>query len=1063
MLGEVDKQHERGHNSNLSFGKAPCCYLSREAGVLLGVLMLGVVVGTGLLVHYLAPHTYPNLRIIDRTTPHSQDLEMDAFPPPRQVKRADAMTTSKPHSSHHPSPPSPTPPTPTTSTQPEVMKGQKEESLSGIEQNTETEGKQEMTHEERMEWLRLPLSLKPLHYLVKLQPLINGNFSILGYVEVEVEVLEATTNFTLHIADIITNNNTVKVMESGVEEVGLGREVVIRRHQYDHEREFYIAHLEEALQKGNKYTLSMEFIGLLNDQLHGFYRSNYRNANGTEVWLASTQFQANDARRAFPCFDEPGLKATFEIHLARQTNMTTISNMPIKETRHMVGAEGWVWDHYYTTVPMSTYLLAFVVSDLAHNSTDLDDILFRVWTREEALPQANYALDIGPRILTFFTDYFNLSYPLPKLDMVAVPDFPALGMENWGLVIYSEIGMLYEAGVSSAANKQLAGMVVSHELAHQWFGDLVTPKWWSEIWLNEGFASYVEHLGIDHIEPSWKILEQFVIRRMQGVFVKDSLHSSNPVIHNAMNGNTIIYSKGASIIRMMNHFLGDGTFRSGVSDYLSTLKYDNAVSDDLWEHLTLAAHRDGILPTNLTVKTIMDTWTLQMGYPVITVQRNNDGDSVTVTQRNNDGNSVTVTQERFLLTRQENSEDTHDYKWWVPLTYTDQAEADFSQTQPKVWMKDSEAQITIPHLATKDHWVIFNLHQTGYYRVNYDLHNWHLLTSQLLSQHTAIATINRAQIIDDAMDLARAGLLPYATALDLLGYLPQERDYVPWWAAFENLKFLKNMLTYTAGYGPFKRYVRDLVLPLYSTMGLDDHLDDPVLDQYKRQKVVSWACFTGLPDCLQHSLAAFNAWRETPHSNNITANLKSTVYCHAIAEGGEEEWSFAWHQYLESNVGTEKDNLLGALGCSKKPWILARYLEMAFNESSGIKKQDARTVFRSVARNEVGQPLAWTFLQDNFDRIHAYSANALKGLMRSVTTSFNRETQLKELESLHAAHKGQVSSNPLDMMEMLERVRHNVDWTQRHYQEVMAWLQHRGYHTTLPTHHRPSDNQRAHG
>ncbi|KAK3860173.1 hypothetical protein Pcinc_033761 [Petrolisthes cinctipes] len=1006
----------------------PGCHISRPAAVLVSLSFVCALVATGLLVYYYCPGKHQQQYMDQDVSTRAPSLRFGGGEKVRQTgyprrrcngtlrKQSGKKGTGK-------TTPFTTATTTTTAT---------------ITTTTTTTPLEEEIS------VRLPLSLKPLHYLVKLQPLINGNFSILGYVEVEVEVLEATTNFTLHIADIITNNNTVKVVVPGlVEDPG----VKIRRHQYDHDLQFYIAHLEEPLQEGYKVVLSMQFEGHLNDQLHGFYRSTYRDADGAEKALAVTQFQATDARRAFPCLDEPGLKATFEVFLARQTNMTTISNMPIKETIPLEGEEGWVWDHYDTTVPMSTYLVAFVVSDFANLTTTANNnkTLFRVWARESAIQQAEYAREVGPPILSHFEEYFNQSYPLPKQDMVAIPDFSAGAMENWGLITYRETAMLYDPDVSAASNKQYVAAVVAHELAHQWFGNLVTPRWWTDLWLNEGFASYVEYIGINHVEPTWQVMQQFVLNEVQVVFGLDSLESSHPISipvghpdEISQIFDRISYAKGASIIRMMNHFLTESTFRRGLSDYLDAFQYGNAEQDDLWEYLTQAGYRDDALPTNLTVKTIMDTWTLQMGYPVITVQRN-ESDTSTI-----------ISQERFLLTRQENSEDTHDYKWWVPLTYTDQTEADFSQTQPKVWMKDSEAQITIPHLATKDHWVIFNLHQTGYYRVNYDLHNWHLLTSQLLSQHTAIATINRAQIIDDAMNLARAGHLSYDIALGLYSYLGAETEYVPWASALNNLSYLKDMFTHTGSYGGLRRYLVKLVLPLYRSVGFKERERDTLLHQYKRQKALSWACRLGLVDCLENTVAAFNTWRDAPDNHTlISANLKSTVYCHAIAEGGEEEWNFAWHQYLESNVGSEKNRLLSAMGCTKHIWILSRYLEMAFSDSSGIRKQDAFRVFGAVASNEVGRPLAWSFLQDNWEAIYEFYGKAKARLIKSATGNFNTRQHLKELRLFRRERGGDLGSASRAVQQVIERTKVNIAWMDTNYDLIVDWLNTNGYTTTL--------------
>ncbi|XP_037787462.1 aminopeptidase N-like [Penaeus monodon] len=324
-----------------------------------------------------------------------------------------------------------------------------------------------------------------------------------------------------------------------------------------------------------------------------------------------------------------------------------------------------------------------------------------------------------------------------------------------GLITYRKQYLMYIPEVSTPESRASVTETISHELAHQWFGNLVTPMWWDDLWLNEGFATYISFLGVDHAEPTWKVLETSIIQGIHGVFSLDSLESSHKIsvsvnhpdeIAEVFDG--ISYQKGASIIRMMTHYLTEATFRKGLTNYLKALAYKNAVQDDLWKYLTLAAHEDGILPQDMTVKMIMDTWTLQKGYPVIHVKRSLDG------------TSAILTQERFLVERSTNSSNSTAYKWWVPLTYTTQSEANFNQTQAKLWMKDSEDYIIVLSLPPTDQWVIFNLQETGYYRVNYDDHNWNLIIQQLKKDHRVISPINRAQIINDAMNVAKAGTIP---------------------------------------------------------------------------------------------------------------------------------------------------------------------------------------------------------------------------------------------------------------------------------------------------------------
>ncbi|ROT69076.1 Aminopeptidase N [Penaeus vannamei] len=533
-----------------------------------------------------------------------------------------------------------------------------------------------------------------------------------------------------------------------------------------------------------------------------------------------------------------------------------------------------MWDRYEKSVPMSTYLVAFVVSDYVHiNSTENDRVDFRVWARQETIDQAEYANEIGPKILRFFEDYFNLSYPLPKMDMIALTDFSAGAMENWGLITYRESIFLYDPQVSTPVDKAVIASIVSHELAHQWFGNLVTPKWWDDLWLNEGFATYISYLGVDHVEPTWKAMEEIVVEIVHRVFDLDSLES-----------------------------LPQDQFPSQTrTRYPNT--YNSSVQDDLWKHLTLAAHEDGILPQEVTVKMIMDTWTLQMGYPVVKVTRSPDG------------TSATLTQERFLLEGSANSSSTTDYKWWVPLTFTTQNEANFSQTQASLWMKDSEDHVTVSSLPPKDQWVIFNLQQAAYYRVNYDDHNWNLIIQQLKKDHQVISPVNRGQIVDDAMNLARAGHLRYKLALDVLLYLRNEGEYLPWATGADKFVYIESMFKRRSGFGALK------------SVGFDNNIEDSFLEQQKRKIAVKWACRLGHKDCLNKALTLYRHWMSQPdNSSIISPNLKPVVYCRAIAEGGEAEWDFAWDQYVTSSVATEKKLLLRSMSCSKQTWILSRYV-----------------------------------------------------------------------------------------------------------------------------------------
>ena len=328
------------------------------------------------------------------------------------------------------------------------------------------------------EGIRLPNSVIPESYVIHLTPfIIQDNYTIEGHVDIIMDVKSNSESISLHIKDITIYENMVELFDETTKE-----SIKVKGHGYDVERELYV--VKASVTAGHRYKLSIGYLANLNNDLAGFYRSTYLDANtNTTKVIGTSQMEATDARRAVPCFDEPAMKAKFQINLGRTKTMTSISNMPItKEAVAMSDNDEYVWDIFEESVKMSTYLIAFVVSDFkfrvgVQTGNGVD---FRIWSREQALESTEYAADIGPRILHFYEDYFKIKFPLPKQDMIAIPDFSAGAMENWGLITYRETALLYDPKVDSKSSRIYVATVVAHELAHQWFGDLVTMKWWDE-------------------------------------------------------------------------------------------------------------------------------------------------------------------------------------------------------------------------------------------------------------------------------------------------------------------------------------------------------------------------------------------------------------------------------------------------------------------------------------------------------------------------------------------------------------------------------------------------------
>ncbi|KAH8283988.1 hypothetical protein KR054_006712 [Drosophila jambulina] len=825
---------------------------------------------------------------------------------------------------------------------------------------------------------RLPTALRPQKYQLSILTILDKpeESSFNETVKILIEVLQNTKNITLHSKGLtIDESQTTLSQVSGEEK----KDNCVSSTAVNPSHDYYFLNTCQELLAGHVYELNLSFSADLKAQLEGYYRSSYEDPEANETrWITITQFEPASARLAFPCFDEPNYKAPFVVTLGHHNKYTSLSNMPVKETRPHESLPDYVWTEFEESVPMSTYLVAYSINDFSHKPSTLPNgALFRTWTRPNAIDQCDFAAEFGPKVLQYYEELFGIKFPLPKIDQIAVPDFESGAMENWGLVPYSENSLLLSATHSSLDNKMFVAGTVAHELAHQWFGNLVTMKWWTDLWLNEGFATYVASLGVAHIHPEWRSLEMDSLGNLLTIFQRDAMESSHPIsrpirmvseINESFDD--ISYEKGSSVIRMMHLFLGEKTFRSGLKSYLQNYKYKNAEQDNLWESLTLAAHENDALPKNYEVKTIMDSWTLQTGYPVINVTRDYAA------------GSAELTQERYLLNT-EVSRSHHGGCWWVPLSYTTQSKLDFNDTSPEDWLECSkEGQSlpkTIPNLTGADQWVIFNTKLSAPYKVNYDAQNWKLLIQTLNSKDLqSIHVVNRAQLIDDVLYFAWTGEQDYETALGVLEYLHRERELLPWRAAFEQLMVVGQLVRRTPNYGLYKRYLRKLIAPLYEELnGMNDTFGSIQSHEEIQLKagVVAFACMYQVSDCVSRSKDYFLRWRSVANpdeTNPVPIEVRGSVYCTSVKHGSDEDWEFLWTRYLKTNVATEKDTILAALTCSREVWLLQRLLETIFDPKGDIRSQDAPSTFDLVASNQVGWWLAKKYFMENLDSIYKY-------------------------------------------------------------------------------------------
>eukprot|EP01064_Diplonema_japonicum_P017854 TRINITY_DN2623_c0_g1_i1.p1 TRINITY_DN2623_c0_g1~~TRINITY_DN2623_c0_g1_i1.p1 ORF type:complete len:877 (+),score=286.77 TRINITY_DN2623_c0_g1_i1:57-2687(+) len=830
----------------------------------------------------------------------------------------------------------------------------------------------------------LPSNVSPSAYKLKLEPDMV-NFTFKGSVEIDVDVTEATKVVEMHQRDLCVSS---AVFQQGEKKVD-SDSITLRNKDKTMSVLF-----EEELSVGPA-VLSLTFTGILNDQLAGFYRSKYVDADGNTKYLATTQFEAIDARRCFPCWDEPAKKAVFTVTLVVPAELMAISNMPEKS---YITENGKKIVEFLPSPKMSTYLLAFCIGEfdfiqgLTKNGT-----LIRCISVPGKAKNLKFALDTGIKSLEFYNDFFGIPYPLPKLDMIAIPDFAAGAMENWGLVTYREIDLIIDPAKASSSQKQRVAIVITHELAHQWFGNLVTMKWWDGLWLNEGFANWMQTFTGDAIFPEWKIWESFVAKEQSSALKLDSLRSSHPILVPIGRAESveevfdlISYCKGGSVIRMIFRLLGVDQFRAGLIDYLKKHSYDNTETTDLW-----AAWEKS---SNQPIIELMDTWTLQMGYPLITVS------NVTKTG----GKLKFDVEQKWYLADGSVMDGDSDKKWIVPLIFGTEEGA-----HPPQYMKEKKQTI---ELETKSSWVKVNYGQHIPLRVQYP-------TSMLDELCKAVATLpaeDRIGLLSDAESLSKSGDLPLTDFVKVLnGYKGEMNDKV-WSQLSLALSGLKSSLYCTTlkNKGEIKervdKLIAKLIKPCVDSLGWDNREGDSDNEKKLRSIVLGMHLMVNVKDAevLREAEERLEAYKADKTSPKLNADVRASIMKVLVINKGRSaiEEIKALH-----NAGAESAfrlDVYAGFGAAKDEALLKETLEWGF--SKDVRSQDFIYILNNVAsgvidNQMVGGGILSKFIEKNYERVYnligAVSAMMFSGVLKSTFVGLATEDQLKFMKDFWESKK----------------------------------------------------------
>lgn len=768
---------------------------------------------------------------------------------------------------------------------------------------------------------RLFDNFEPTNYKLELELLpeknkFNGKVLISGR-----KKGKPSKRITFHQKDLkVTYAEIIKHDKKGDLEIKVER--INTQKTYDELR----LHTSSIIYSG-EYTVELTFSGNITDQMNGLYPCYFKNGDKDEKLLA-TQFESHHAREVFPCIDEPEAKATFDLTLITDNDETTVlANTPVKEEDIVNKKRQTTFE---TTPVMSTYLLAFVQGNIRHKELKTKNgTLVRAFATPNNIDFVDFSLDVAVKCLEFYEDYFDIPYPLEKSDMIALPDFASGAMENWGLVTYREQCMLVDPKNTSLGTKQYVAMVVAHELAHQWFGNLVTMKWWTDLWLNEGFASWIEYLAVDHLFPDWDMWTQFITDEQQPALKLDSLDNTHPIeapinhpdeIRSIFDA--ISYNKGASVIHMLYSYLGAEDFKKGLRLYLKKHAYGNTSTIDLWNALEKASGKP--------VKDFMHAWTSLPGFPLLTVSKDNS--------------EIRINQERFYMQKPKNPSTD---KWPIPLLSKNKFGDSLNKRSKKVETK----------LISK-----FNLTQSGFYRTLY--------TSDLLEYVTSNVSkmdpLDRLGILADSFETAKAGYGSAADSLKLLFEYKEESNAAVWDIIAINLGEIRRIMNDDSIRESIKPHIIKLVSTQLDRLGTKENKHDTHFDKLMRPTILGLASSADHPKIKQWCLDTFEKIKS---AEEVHADIRSVVFNTAARFGDKKTYDKLMKFHDSTELSEERTTLAAALTSFEQPELIRKSLNLV--NSDKVRRQDAMYWLAYSFMNRHAKNDAWKWMKDNWKWLEA--------------------------------------------------------------------------------------------
>jgi aminopeptidase N len=856
---------------------------------------------------------------------------------------------------------------------------------------------------------KLPKEVVPTDYSVRIVPDID-KLTFTGTETVKLNVRSSVRKLVLNALEL-------KIEVASID----GKDFPTSAIKTDTKNELLTLTLSSELPIG-EHTLTLRFTGKINEQGQGLFYMRYQEqGSGARKTMLGTQFEATDARRFFPCWDEPVFRARFQLTAVVPENWLAVSNMPVESEKKVAGGKEV---RFAATPPMSSYLNVFVAGELDFIELRSGPTQLRVIATKGKAEMGRYALEATAQILQYYNDYFGVAYPLPKLDQIAIPGGFGGAMENWGGITYYESKLLFDPKSSSAETKQDIYEVLAHEMAHQWFGDLVTMAWWDNLWLNEGFASWMGSKCTAHFNPQWEVWLRREFPRdpsrrvgiakevaMEGDARSTTHPIQQPVATEAEANSAfddITYKKGQSFLRMLESFLGEDVFREGIRRYMAAHAYSNTTTADLWNALSDASGKP--------VGEIAAGWTQQPGFPIVKVKREQGG-------------NVSLSQERFTV----NFANPPPLEWKIPLTYAviglpAEASAKAGETPAAQLMA---GKVDTIHDIPPNRALKLNVNGAGNYRVEYDEDSWKLLLNALKN----LSVDDRVNLLGDTWGLVQANRAPVSLYFDLVEKLPASTELAEREQIIHVLDFINRLLSNSPEQEKFQRYARSLLLPTFDAVGWEATPDEQLVTPNLRASLITALGNLNDPKIVATCRERFKAFLTNPES--LAPDLRSAVFSVVGRYADESTWNELHQLGLKTTSIEEKQNYYDALADAIDPKLVKKTLPIALTD----ELPTSRAVFLvlRVARESGHPDLAWEFARANLKALLAKSdALGANTYAPSLFTFFSEESRVRELRRY--AKNSLPSSSVPHVEKALDEIQFRSELKKRLAPHLSAWI-----------------------